>query len=106
MCSGASNLDHRRMTHVYLVKSSTTTKMYLFPPRDSVLTGPIEVRYLGQVGHLQVGFESFSLLHVPRIGNTHADSLATLATSLAQSLFRVILANPRKGRRYMFIKLG
>ena len=30
-------------------------------------------------------------MHVPRSGNTHADSLATLATSLAQSLPRVIL---------------
>ena len=36
-------------------------------------------------------FESFSLLHIPRSGNTHADSLATLATSSAQSLPRVIL---------------
>ena len=36
-------------------------------------------------------FESFSLLHVPRNGNIYADSLATLATSSAQSLLRVIL---------------
>ena len=47
--------------------------------------------YLSQVRDLQSGFESFTLLHVPRSGNTHADSLATLATSLAQSLPRVIL---------------
>ena len=47
--------------------------------------------YLSQVRHLQSGFESFSLLHVPRSGNTHADSLATLATSSTQSLPRVIL---------------
>ena len=47
--------------------------------------------YLSQVRHLQSGFESFSLLHVPRSGNTHADSLATLATSSAQSLPWVIL---------------
>ena len=47
--------------------------------------------YLSQVRHLQSGFESFNLLHIPRSGNTHADSLATLATSLAQSLPRVIL---------------
>ena len=39
--------------------------------------------YLGQVRHLQLGFESFSLLHVPKSGNTHADSLATFATSSA-----------------------
>ena len=37
--------------------------------------------YLGQVSRLQAGFESFSLLHVPKSGNTHANSLATLATS-------------------------
>ena len=47
--------------------------------------------YLSQVRHLQSGFESFSLLHVPRSGNTYADSLATLATSSMQSLPRVIL---------------
>ena len=47
--------------------------------------------HLSQVRHLQSRFESFSLLHVPRSGNTHADSLATLATSSAQSLPRIIL---------------
>ena len=31
------------------------------------------------------------MLHIPRNGSTHADSLATLATSLAQGLPRVIL---------------
>ena len=47
--------------------------------------------YLDQVKRLQSRFDSFSLLHIPRSGNTHADSLATLATSSAQSLPRVIL---------------
>ena len=46
--------------------------------------------YLSQVRHLQSGFESFTLLHIPRSGNTHADSLATPATSSAQNLPRVI----------------
>ena len=36
--------------------------------------------YLNQVRHLQLGFESFNLLHILRSINTHADSLATLAT--------------------------
>ena len=40
---------------------------------------------------MQSRFESFNLLHIPRSGNTHADSLATLATSSAQGLPRVIL---------------
>ena len=59
--------------------------------------GELEVRdermqgYLSQVRHLQSGFESFILLHVPRSGNTHVDSLATLATSSTQSLPRFIL---------------
>jgi len=48
-------------------------------------------RYLSQVGHLRSGFESFNLLHIPRSGNTHADSLAMLATSSAQGLPQVIL---------------
>ena len=47
--------------------------------------------YLTQVRILQSKFESFSLLHIPRSGNIHADSLATLASSSAQSLSRVIL---------------
>ena len=48
-------------------------------------------RYLAQIRHLQLKFESFSLQHIPRSGNTHANSLATLATSSAQNLPRVIL---------------
>ena len=40
---------------------------------------------------MQLKFESFNLLHVPRSGNAHADSLAMLATSSAQNLPRVIL---------------
>ena len=61
------------------------------------MNGELEVRdermqgYLSQVKHLQSHFDSFNLLHIPRGGNTHADSLATLATSSAQSLHWVIL---------------
>ena len=33
----------------------------------------------------------FYLSHIPRSGNTHVDSLATLATSSAQDLPRVVL---------------
>ena len=47
--------------------------------------------YLNQVKHLQLGFESFNLLRIPRSRNTYANSLTTLATSSAQSLPRVIL---------------
>ena len=61
--------------------------------------------YLSQVKHLQSGFESFNILHILRSENTYADSLATLATSSAQSLPRVILVEdlckPMEGKREM-----
>ncbi|XP_050255306.1 uncharacterized protein LOC126701244 [Quercus robur] len=47
--------------------------------------------YLARAKHLQTHFYHFRLTHIPRSGNTHADSLATLATSSAQPLPRVIL---------------
>ena len=47
--------------------------------------------YLDKAQRLQSGFESFSIQQVPRSKNTHADSLATLATSSEQGLPRVIL---------------
>ena len=61
------------------------------------MKGDLETRdermqgYLSQVRHLQSRFESFNLLHIPRNGNTHVDSLAMLATSLVWSLPQVIL---------------
>ena len=70
-----------------------TVKLFL----DSKLVvgqvrGDLEARdprmqeYLGQVRSIQTKFEFFDLSHIPRSGNTHADSLATLATSSAQDL--------------------
>ena len=47
--------------------------------------------YLSQVRRIQKKFEFFDLLYIPRSGNTHADSLATLAMSSAQDLPRVKL---------------
>ena len=49
-----------------------------FDTKDERMQG-----YLSQVKCLQLKFDSFDLLHVPRSGNTHADSLAMLATSSA-----------------------
>ena len=40
--------------------------------------------YLCQIRSIQEKFEVFDLSYIPRSGNTHADSLATLATSSAQ----------------------
>ena len=47
--------------------------------------------YLGQVKRLRTSFESFNLTHISKSVNTHADSLATLATSSAHNLPQMIL---------------
>ena len=47
--------------------------------------------YLNQVRHMQTKFESFDLSHVARGENSHADSLATLATSSVWDFPRVII---------------
>ena len=48
-------------------------------------------KYLSQARCIQTKFEFFELSYIPRNGNTHADSLATLTTSSAQDLPRAIL---------------
>ena len=48
-----------------------------FEAKDERMQG-----YLSQVKCLQPEFDSFNLLHIPRNGNAHVDSLAMLATSL------------------------
>ena len=47
--------------------------------------------YLCQIKSIQEKFEVFDLSHILRSGNMHVDSLATLATSSAQDLPRVVL---------------
>ena len=47
--------------------------------------------YLNQVKCLRPSFDLFSLSHISRNGNTHVDSLATLATSSAGKLPLIIL---------------
>ena len=47
--------------------------------------------YLNQLRHLQSAFKTFNLSQISRNRNTHANSLAMLATSSAQNLPRVIL---------------
>ena len=47
-----------------------------FEAKDEKIQG-----YLSQVKCLQSKFNSFDLLHIPRNGNAHANSLAMLATS-------------------------
>ena len=52
-----------------------------FEAKDERMQG-----YLSQVKCLQLKFDSFDLLHIPRNGNAHADSLAMLATFLVRDL--------------------
>ena len=47
--------------------------------------------YVSQVRHIGANFELFDLSYISESGNTHADFLATLATSSVQDLPRVIL---------------
>ena len=49
-----------------------------FEAKDERMQG-----YLSQVKFLQLKFDSFDLLHVPRSGNAHVDSLTMLAISSA-----------------------
>ena len=66
-----------------------------FEAKDERMQG-----YLSQVKCLQLKFDSFDLLHIPRNGNAHPDSLAMLTTSSAHDLPRVILlriwTNPQR----------
>ncbi|XP_075655114.1 uncharacterized protein LOC142625321 [Castanea sativa] len=61
------------------------------------MVGTLEARdprmqeYLTRVRSSQSKLDSFTLMHISRSGNTHADSLATLTTSSAKNLPRVIL---------------
>ena len=52
---------------------------------------PRTQEYLCQIRSIQEKFEVLDLSHIPRGENTHANSLATLATSSAQNLPRVVL---------------
>ena len=67
------------------------------------VTGEMEAKdvrmqeYLNQVKRLRPGFDLFSLSHIARSGNTHADSLDTLATSSVGQLLRIILVEHRGG---------
>ena len=50
---------------------------------DLEVCDPRMQEYLCQIRSVQEKFEVFDLSYIPRSGNTHADSLATLTTSSA-----------------------
>ena len=86
-----------RMTMVQKIGGKATEMFYDSRLVVGQVQGELEARdlkmqeYLNQVRQLQFGFKSFNLSQIPKSRNTHANSLATLATSSAQSLPRVIL---------------
>ena len=74
------------------VKVFSNSKLVVGQVRgDLEARDPRMQEYLSQVRRIQTKFEFFDLSHIPRSGNTHADSLATLTTSSAKDLPRVIL---------------
>ncbi|XP_050248599.1 uncharacterized protein LOC126695837 [Quercus robur] len=74
------------------------------------VNGELEARdermqeYLVQAKRLRARFNFFSLMHVSRSRNTHADSLATLATFSVQCLPQVILVEDL--HRPSMVKIG
>ena len=70
-----------------MVKVYSYSKLVVGQVRgDLEARDPRMQEYLSQVKSIQTKFEVFDVLHVPRGGNTHADSLATFATSSVQDL--------------------
>ena len=75
-----------------MVKVFSDSKLVVGQVRgDLEARDPRMQEYLSQVKSIQTKFEFFDLSHIPRGGNTHADSLATLATSSTQDLPQVVL---------------
>ena len=66
------------------VKAFSDSKLVVGQVRgDLEACDPRMQEYLCQIRSIQAKFEVFDLSHIPRSGNMHADSLATLATSSA-----------------------
>ena len=61
--------------------------------------------YLSQVKCLQSEFKSFNLIHIPRSDNAHANSLAMLATSSVQDLYKPTITR-RETTRIHQIRAG
>ena len=69
------------------MKVSSDSKLVVGQVRGDLEARDLRMQeYLCQIRSVQEKFEVFDLSHIPRSGNTHADSLATLAMSSAQDL--------------------
>ena len=67
-----------------MVKVFSDSKLVVGQVRgDLEARDPRMQEYLSQVRRIQTKLEFFDLSHIPRSGNTHADFLATFATSSA-----------------------
>ena len=74
------------------MKVFSDSKLVVGQVRDDLeARDPRMQEYLCQIRSIQEKIEVFDLSHIPRGGNTHTDSLATLTTSSAQDLPRVVL---------------
>ena len=75
-----------------IVKVFAYSKLVVGQVRDDLEARDSRMQeYLCQIRSVQENFEVFDLSHIPRSGNTYANSLATIATSSAQDLPRVVL---------------
>ena len=69
------------------VKVFSDSKLVVGQVRDDLEARDLRMQeYLCQIRSVQEKFKVFDLSHIPRSGNTHADSLATLAMSSTQDL--------------------
>ena len=75
-------LGFKKNDQVYLVKSSTTTMMYLFPPIDSILVGPTRSRCSSSKG-LDVAYvwvlRCFAFVCFPNWHSPHTTLLTLLS---------------------------
>ena len=63
------------------VKVFSDSKLVVGQVRGDLEARDLRIQeYLCQIRSIQEKFEIFDLSHIPRSGNTHADSLATVAT--------------------------
>ena len=75
-----------------MVKMFSDSRLVMGQVRGEMEAKDVRMQeYLNQVKRLRPGFNLFRLTHISKSGNIHADSLATLATSFAGQLPRIIL---------------
>ena len=75
-----------------MVKMFSDSRLVMGQVRGEMEAKDVRMQeYLNQVKRLRPGFNLFRLTHISKSGNIHAEWLATLATSFAGQLPRIIL---------------